>query len=131
MIFYLTSLYRNFQLYTRFKTGALFSAAVQIGAIQSEFSQSDRELLIEFGTLIGHLYQIIDDYLDAFQSNESLQRVESSDKRNSRLTYFTDENELQGKKVLVSIYDKIKKTSEILERKKSIEPGLNNTATFY
>ena len=49
-----------------FKTAVLVAAALKMGAIVAEASETDANLIYEFGLNLGIAFQLQDDYLDAF-----------------------------------------------------------------
>ncbi len=53
-----------------FKTSVLIGAAFQMGALVGGASQSESELLYEFGLDLGISFQIMDDYLDVYGDPE-------------------------------------------------------------
>jgi octaprenyl-diphosphate synthase len=53
------------------KTASLFSACTRLGAIAGEASESEQQMLGEFGWNLGIAFQLIDDILD-FTSRESI-----------------------------------------------------------
>ena len=69
------------------KTGALITAAIQIGALLAEVSESDYAQLTGFGTEIGKCFQIQDDILDVTGIREQLGKSPGTDQKNQTLTY--------------------------------------------
>ena len=111
----------------RLKTGALFSAALQIGSLLFEKGDPEREQIKELGYLIGHLYQITDDFLDVFSSKQTLGREESSDVKNQRTTYFSTGNELKEDNSFYALHRKILNTLSALETRFELNKGFLNT----
>lgn len=71
------------------KTGALFSAAVQLGAISANASKDKQKQLALFGSQFGLAYQILNDILDV-SSSKALRGCEvSSDVKNGKVTIVT------------------------------------------
>lgn len=68
------------------KTAALFSACLEMGGILGEFSVEELEHLSAAGHAIGIAFQIVDDVLDATQSQEQLGKQSGLDERNDTLT---------------------------------------------
>ncbi len=56
----------------RYKTGTLFSAATQLGAIICNRPESDIQLMAKFGMHLGTAFQILDDVLDYKGSTEQI-----------------------------------------------------------
>lgn len=77
------------QLIHRLKTGALINAAVEMGAIVGEASDTEKSHLIAFGNAIGLAFQIVDDILDLIASEEKHGRKTSSDVINGKTTYIS------------------------------------------
>ncbi|MXZ55980.1 MAG: polyprenyl synthetase family protein [Gammaproteobacteria bacterium] len=63
------------------KTGALFRAALEMGAIVAGFSRESEQFgtMSEAGTKIGIAFQLTDDYLDATAENEQLGKPAGAD----------------------------------------------------
>ena len=58
------------------KTGALFRAALVLGAISAGMSLAQREAMAVFGDAFGALFQLVDDMEDALEASEHQQRAE-------------------------------------------------------
>lgn len=69
------------------KTGALITAAVQIGALVGNASSEQYVLLTEYARRIGLAFQIIDDVLDVTETTESLGKPAGSDQLAGKNTY--------------------------------------------
>ncbi len=69
------------------KTGALFSASAEIGAIHAGASEECRQALASYGSAIGLAFQIADDILDRTGSAESLGKTPGKDERAGKTTY--------------------------------------------
>jgi len=69
------------------KTGALITAAIQIGARLADINDADFKHLTGFGTEIGKCFQIQDDILDVTGSQERLGKSPGTDQKNQTLTY--------------------------------------------
>ncbi|WP_406670227.1 polyprenyl synthetase family protein [Methanolobus sp. ZRKC4] len=73
------------------KTGVLYAASCEIGAILGGASDETAEALYEFGRLIGIAFQIYDDVIDMITPEEILGKVRGSDL-------------MEGKKTLIAIH---------------------------
>ncbi|MCM1149546.1 MAG: polyprenyl synthetase family protein, partial [Butyricicoccus sp.] len=71
------------------KTGALISAACQIGVSAAGGTQLQLNAAGEFGSALGMAFQIRDDVLDAECSSEQLGKTAGSDERGGKTTFFT------------------------------------------
>ncbi len=71
------------------KTGALISAACQIGVAAAGGTQLQLDAAGEFGRALGMAFQIRDDVLDAQCSSEQLGKTAGSDERGGKTTFFT------------------------------------------
>ena len=71
------------------KTGALFSAAVEIGLIIMEATTSVREAYLRYADHLGLLFQITDDILDVVGTQEELGKTPGSDERQHKATYVS------------------------------------------
>ena len=69
------------------KTGALMTAAATAGALIGGASPSELEIIEEFGSRLGLLFQITDDLLDVTQSTEKLGKTAGKDVSASKATY--------------------------------------------
>ncbi|APZ95435.1 polyprenyl synthetase family protein [Fuerstiella marisgermanici] len=71
----------------RMKTGALITAALELGAVTSQASTDRRNQLRHFGQCVGLAFQIADDLLDVTGSDERLGKVTGRDNELGKLTY--------------------------------------------
>ena len=69
------------------KTGALMTAAVQIGALVGNASAEQYVLLTEYARRVGLAFQIIDDVLDVTETTEVLGKPAGSDAQAGKNTY--------------------------------------------
>jgi geranylgeranyl diphosphate synthase type II len=69
------------------KTGALISAAVELGALHAGAAGPRREAFAAFGSRLGLLFQIADDILDVTGSAASLGKSAGKDAAAGKLTY--------------------------------------------
>ncbi len=74
----------------RLKTGALFSACTQFGAIGAGCGAEKVEIARRLGHSLGLIFQIADDFLDVFGADSARGRPGSSDVRNGKENLFTD-----------------------------------------
>ena len=71
------------------KTGALFSAAVEIGLIVMNAPNSVRDAYLRYADHLGLLFQITDDILDVVGTQEELGKIPGSDERQHKATYVS------------------------------------------
>ncbi|MEZ6059184.1 MAG: polyprenyl synthetase family protein [Planctomycetaceae bacterium] len=71
----------------KMKTGALITAALELGAAASTAEAGQRAGLIRFGQCIGLAFQITDDLLDVTGSDASLGKQPGRDQELGKLTY--------------------------------------------
>ena len=71
----------------QYKTGALITASIQIGAILADVNRSVYEHLTDFGDRIGKCFQIKDDILDKIGDVKNIGKTPGSDDKNDKLTY--------------------------------------------
>ena len=71
------------------KTGALFSAAVEIGLIIMNAPTAVRESYLRYADHLGLLFQITDDILDVVGTQEELGKTPGSDERQHKATYVS------------------------------------------
>ena len=74
------------------KTGALFSACLEMGCHVAGFDESTSEnvKLSSFGFKIGEAFQVVDDYLDATQTAEALGKPTQADAEADKVTYVSE-----------------------------------------
>lgn len=70
----------------RDKTGILFSAACEVGAIMAKATPSARRAAARYGMELGFSFQIMDDVLDLTASTDHLGKPAGSDLREGRIT---------------------------------------------
>ena len=75
------------ELIHRAKTGALFTAAVELGALVAGVDEERRHAFTEFGRGVGLLFQIADDILDVTGTAASLGKSPGKDAAAGKLTY--------------------------------------------
>ena len=73
----------------KLKTGALFSAAMECGAIVADASAAERRRIRQCGQQIGLAFQILDDMLDVTDSMAKHGRTTSGDQDKQKYTYVT------------------------------------------
>jgi geranylgeranyl diphosphate synthase, type II len=71
----------------RRKTGALFRASLQLGAITAEASAAQREALAAYGESLGHAFQIVDDLLDVAGQEARVGKRIGKDRDRGKVTY--------------------------------------------
>ncbi len=71
----------------RRKTGALFAAALDLGAILSRSDQRSREALSRYAGDLGLAFQVVDDLLDYTATGDSLGKKAGKDADRGKLTY--------------------------------------------
>ncbi|PSL21431.1 polyprenyl synthetase family protein [Dyadobacter jiangsuensis] len=70
------------------KTSILLAASLQIGAILAGASEADQHHLYEFGKYVGVAFQIQDDYLDVFGSDEKFGKQCGGDIKSNKKTFL-------------------------------------------
>jgi geranylgeranyl pyrophosphate synthase len=71
----------------RLKTGALIVAAARCGAIIGGASADELEAVTNYGSQLGLLFQITDDFLDVTATAEDLGKTPGKDARSNKATY--------------------------------------------
>ena len=69
------------------KTAALIEAALLVGAMLADASESDMKIIRNYGRSIGLAFQIVDDILDIVSTTEELGKDAGSDVENGKATY--------------------------------------------
>jgi len=71
----------------RFKTGALIVAAARSGAIIGKASENELAAVTSYGSHLGLLFQITDDFLDVVATAEDLGKTPGKDAQSNKATY--------------------------------------------
>jgi geranylgeranyl diphosphate synthase, type II len=71
----------------RRKTGALFRASLQLGAIVADATQVQQRALAAYGENLGHAFQIVDDLLDVGGAEDDVGKRLGKDHRKGKVTY--------------------------------------------
>lgn len=71
----------------RFKTGALIVAAARCGAIIGRASEDELAAVTSYGSHLGLLFQITDDFLDVTATAEDLGKTPGKDAQSNKATY--------------------------------------------
>jgi geranylgeranyl diphosphate synthase type II len=71
----------------RRKTGALFRASLQLGAIAADATPEQQQALAVFGEYLGHAFQIVDDLLDVNGEEVNVGKRLGKDRRRGKVTY--------------------------------------------
>jgi geranylgeranyl diphosphate synthase, type II len=71
----------------RLKTGALIMAAARCGAIIGRANDSELAAITSYGSYLGLLFQITDDFLDVTATAEDLGKTPGKDARSNKATY--------------------------------------------
>jgi len=77
------------ELLQSLKTGALISAAAELGCIAANASREQREQVRAYAQALGRAFQIRDDMLDVISSQEELGKPVGSDQVNEKSTFVT------------------------------------------
>lgn len=71
------------------KTGALISAAAELGCIAAGGSAQQREKIVTYAQALGRAFQVRDDMLDEISTAEELGKPIGSDRANEKSTFLT------------------------------------------
>lgn len=71
----------------RRKTGALFRASLQLGAIAADATPGQQQALAAYGENLGHAFQIVDDLLDVGGEEDDVGKRLGKDKHRGKVTY--------------------------------------------
>lgn len=101
----------------RLKTSVLVGAALEMGAIVSETSDENAQLIYDFGLNLGLAFQLQDDYLDTFGNPETFGKQVGGDIMENKKTFLylktlQDANE-EDKAALLGLYsEKLEDSTE-------------------
>jgi len=101
------------------KTAALISAAAKTGAFVARAKISEVNLVEDFGSALGLLFQISDDIMDSTSTMQELGKTPGKDKKDNKLTFVS----------LFGMDNARKKMSEFLLRTKALLDGFGDKAT--
>lgn len=82
------------------KTGALISAAAELGCIAAGGSEEQRRKVRDYAQALGRAFQVQDDILDVTSTDEELGKNVGSDRANEKTTFVTALG-LEGSRALV------------------------------
>ncbi|WP_231036267.1 polyprenyl synthetase family protein [Pectinatus sottacetonis] len=88
------------------KTGALFCAAIRIGAILAEATEEQLASLTNYAMEFGLAFQITDDILDVIGDNTKIGKPVGSDEKNHKSTYVSLLSLQKAQKAAQSAVDK-------------------------
>jgi geranylgeranyl diphosphate synthase type II len=77
------------ELLQELKTGALISAAAQLGCIAAGGSDGQRDQISRYARALGRAFQVRDDMLDVIGSDQELGKPIGSDQANEKSTFVT------------------------------------------
>lgn len=90
----------------RLKTGALFSASIELGRLSSKDDDDmNQKALRDFGHCIGLAFQIQDDILDVETSTAVLGKTQGMDAKNNKATYPKLHGLIAAKEKVESLYE--------------------------
>jgi len=87
------------------KTGRLIRASVEVPLALGGLDQEGREPYWRFASLVGLLFQIVDDILDVTGSDEELGKPHGSDERHGKVTYVSLYGLDQARSLAAETYD--------------------------
>jgi geranylgeranyl diphosphate synthase, type II len=107
----------------RLKTGALIRAAARCGAIIGRANESELAAITSYGSHLGLLFQITDDFLDVTATAEDLGKTPGKDARSNKATYpalhgmeETRAAAIEAHRDACEALDQIDRPTEILQR---------------
>ena len=105
-----------------YKTAVLVGCALKMGAIIATAGKSDQEEIYEFGLNLGIAFQLQDDYLDTFGSEDFGKKIGGDIVENKKTFLYIKTLELAheiDQEILVGLYSsKIKPELKVIEVKK-------------
>jgi geranylgeranyl diphosphate synthase type II len=103
----------------RRKTGALFRASLQLGAIAADALSDQRTWLAAYGEHLGHAFQIVDDLLDVSGREERVGKRLGKDRHRGKVTY----------PALVGVEESRRRVAELIERASAAVAPFGDRAT--
>ena len=107
----------------RLKTGALIVAAARCGAIIGEASEKELGAITSYGSQLGLLFQITDDFLDVTATAEDLGKTPGKDAQSNKATYpglfgieETKAAAVAGHRDACAALDQLDRPTEVLRR---------------
>jgi geranylgeranyl diphosphate synthase type II len=107
----------------RLKTGALIVAAARCGAMIGGAGESELVAVTNYGSYLGLLFQITDDFLDVTATAEALGKTPGKDARSNKATYpallgieETRAAAIRAHRDACDALDQIDRTTELLRR---------------
>ena len=107
----------------RLKTGALIVAAARCGAIIGRASESELAAITSYGSHLGLLFQITDDFLDVTATIEDLGKTPGKDAQSNKATYpamygmeETKAAAIQAHRDACDALEKIDRDTDVLRR---------------
>jgi geranylgeranyl pyrophosphate synthase len=107
----------------RLKTGALIVAAARCGALIGGANERELAAVTSYGTHLGLLFQITDDFLDVTATAEDLGKTPGKDARSNKATYpalhgmeETRAAAIQAHHDACSVLDEIDRPTDVLRR---------------
>jgi geranylgeranyl pyrophosphate synthase len=102
------------------KTGVLFAAAGEIGAVLSEAPEDEVQRLRHYGRQVGNAFQIIDDILDMRSTEEQLGKPVGGDLRQGTVTLptmiYLERADFQGREAIRMVVEGENRSDEQLRR---------------
>ena len=99
----------------RKKTGALFGAVFAMAVSAAGHSRELAGIARSVGVKFGVCFQLLDDYLDVYGTDQQRGRVGSSDKRKGKNTYFSDMPLERAKKELEAARSELEQAFNVFE----------------
>jgi geranylgeranyl diphosphate synthase, type II len=113
----------NYLKMIELKTSVLLAASLKMGAILGGASEEDAQNLYEFGKNLGIAFQLQDDYLDTFGTEEKIGKKPGGDIRSNKKTFLMlKSREMADQNALATLTD-----LSVLEDEKKVE----GTRNFY
>ena len=114
----------------RLKTAVLFAGAAKIGAIAGGASEADCEAVYRFGLELGLAYQLQDDYLDTYGTEQTLGKKIGGDIAESKKTFLTinalrEAGDATRRAILATFRDKSHPLEQRISRIRTIYSSLD------
>lgn len=96
----------NLKYIHKYKTGALFKCSMEIGAKLAQVKNETLELIQQYASNFGILFQVYDDIIDCTLTTEEIGKTAGKDSKDNKLTYVSAYGLDEAKNIFYSLKQK-------------------------